>query len=74
MPMRACTRAALSRAKGPIWPWTRSAKPMCRCCADRCMPMATFFDTGDALLMQAETGLTLDQAQAAEVLVFDLEF
>ena len=33
-----------------------------------------FLDTGDALLMQAETGLTLDQAQAAEVLVFDLEF
>ncbi|NBY04656.1 MAG: quercetin 2,3-dioxygenase, partial [Betaproteobacteria bacterium] len=32
-----------------------------------------FLDTGDALLLQAEAGLTLDQAQAAEVLVFDLE-
>ena len=31
-------------------------------------------DSGDALLMQGERGLVLDQAQGAEVLVFDLQF
>jgi len=29
---------------------------------------------GDALLMQGESGLVLDQAKDSEVLVFDLQF